>query len=325
MPSKSKRNTKKSIPKIAPILITIAERMLDAVLIIAVFITFSLALKIAVPKSVFIPKGASNSSIVTQLGKNGVELAGFDAFLLYFMGNVQSGWLGLNEGVKSTGDLLKEITTAKAFEREVMLIPGETTIGFFTSLKAQGFDPVKLANAYQKVTLWKEGWFVPNTYRMPPSGDEETFVRYMADRSSKKHHEWAGHYLGRYDEGEWKRIIVIASIIQKEAGNVKEMPLVSSVIHNRLRKGMPLQMDGTLNYGINSHKKVTPEMIRTDLSDYNTYKHRGLPSNPVCGVSKEAIEAAIRPAHTDYLYFVRVRDGEHQFSSRYSDHLKNFR
>ena len=103
------------------------------------------------------------------------------------------------------------------------------------------------------------------------------------------------------------------------------MPLVSSVIYNRIKKGMKLQMDGTLNYAQYSHIKVTPKRIREDKSIYNTYLHKGVPEIPVCNVSFEAIRAAIFPAKTSYLYFMKSKKGTHDFSCNYSTHLTNIR
>ncbi|NLC28535.1 MAG: aminodeoxychorismate lyase, partial [Campylobacteraceae bacterium] len=82
------------------------------------------------------------------------------------------------------------------------------------------------------------------------------------------------------------------------------------------------QMDGTLNYGYFGNTKVTPERIRTDISSYNTYKYAGLPPQPISTVSKDAILAAIFPAQSDYLYFVRNKTGSHTFSKTYEAHLK---
>lgn len=113
--------------------------------------------------------------------------------------------------------------------------------------------------------------------------------------------------------------------MQKEAADIGEMPLVSAVIYNRLKAKMPLQMDGSLNYGEFSHSKVTPERIRNDKSVYNTYKNRGIPPYPVGSASLDAILATIRPANVDYLYFVRDRStGKHSFSKTYKEHIKNF-
>ena len=82
-------------------------------------------------------------------------------------------------------------------------------------------------------------------------------------------------------------------------------------------------MDGTLNYGKYSHIKVTPERIRKDTSRFNTYKHKGLPPSPIGAVSFDAIIAAIKPAQTDYLYFMKNNQGTHDFTKSYSTHRRN--
>ena len=88
---------------------------------------------------------------------------------------------------------------------------------------------------------------------------------------------------------------------------------------------MKLQMDGTLNYGKYSHIKVTPKRIREDNSIYNTYKNSGIPKLPVCNVSFDAIKAALFPAKTNYLYFMKSKRGTHNFSRNYSTHLTNIK
>ena len=118
--------------------------------------------------------------------------------------------------------------------------------------------------------------------------------------------------------------MTIASVIQKEAANNDEMPLVASVVYNRLDKGMRLQMDGTLNYGVYSHDVVTPERIKTDMSEFNTYLTDGLPPTPICTVSINAIKAAINPAKTEFLYFVRdKKTKKHKFSKTLIEHNEN--
>ena len=88
---------------------------------------------------------------------------------------------------------------------------------------------------------------------------------------------------------------------------------------------MKLQMDGTLNYGRYSHDRITAKRIRRDKSSYNTYLYKGLPPQPVCTVSLAAIKAAIFPAKTDYLYFVKTKEGKHTYSRYYSTHRRNIR
>jgi len=101
------------------------------------------------------------------------------------------------------------------------------------------------------------------------------------------------------------------------------MPIVASVIYNRLKIDMPLQMDGTLNYGEYSHIKVTPKRIKNDKSRFNTYLNKGLPPYPICSVSIDAINASLNPQKTDYLYFMKNKQGVHDFTNSYREHLKN--
>ncbi len=102
------------------------------------------------------------------------------------------------------------------------------------------------------------------------------------------------------------------------------MPLVASVIYNRLSKGMPLQMDGTLKYGEFSKRNITPTIIKEDESSYNTYKFKGLPEHPICNISLNALLSAIKPKNTDFLYFVRDKTTTtHIFSKTYKEHLDN--
>jgi len=103
------------------------------------------------------------------------------------------------------------------------------------------------------------------------------------------------------------------------------MPLISSVIYNRLEKGMRLQMDGTLNYGKYAHTIVSPERIKNDESDYNTYKHKGLPPHPLSTVTIDALKASMRPKKTDYLFFMLNKDGSHNFAATYEKHLANIK
>ena len=210
--------------------------------------------------------------------------------------------------------------------RNVTLIPGETTYIFMQQLAdSTGLDARKLYDTYMRYAPLEEGILVPNTYKVPLGLDEEHLVKLLLQISQKKMKALSVKIFGKYDEKKWFRYLVIASIIQKESANKEEMPLVSSVIYNRLKKGMKLQMDGTLNYGKYSHQKVTPRRIREDTSVFNTYIHKGVPKIPICNISIDAIRAAIFPAKTNYLYFMRSKKGTHDFTCNYSTHLRNIR
>jgi UPF0755 protein len=228
--------------------------------------------------------------------------------------------------VNTKADFLYKLTTAKAALENVTLIPGETTYIFLNQLaKSLNLDAKKLQYEFTKQSKIKEGAFVPNTYMIPKGITEKELISLLLNISHSKMIEFSMKLFGTYNEKKWFQYVAIASIIQKESANINEMPLVSSVIYNRIRKGMKLQMDGTLNYGKYSHIRVTPKRIKEDKSTYNTYKYSGIPKQPVCNVSFEAIRAAIFPAKTNYLYFMKSKKGTHDFSCNYSTHLLNIR
>ena len=217
-----------------------------------------------------------------------------DSLLLRIIGSPQSGWIDINTTYLSKGDFLYKLTRAKAALRTITLIPGETTYIFFNQLSNNlNLDREVLQNVYDFNSKQKEGVFVPNTYSIPLGITESELIKLLLAKSSSQMKELSIKFFGTYDEKKWFRYVAMASVIQKESANIEEMPIVSSVIHNRIKKGMKLQMDGTLNYGKYSHIKVTPRRIREDTSVFNTYKHKGIPSIPICNVSFEAIKAAI--------------------------------
>lgn len=273
----------------------------------------------------FIPKG-SISKIITHLKKEHYNVNKLDSFLLRIIGSPQSGWINLSTKYLTKGDFLYKITHAKAALEDITLIPGETTYIFLNQLSNKlHLNRVKLQIAYDKHTKQKEGAFVPDTYKIPIGMKEDELIELLLKQSLQRMKTLSQKFFGRYDAKKWFQYVAIASVIQKESANLKEMPIVSSVIYNRIKKNMKLQMDGTLNYGKFSHMRVTPKRIREDTSVFNTYKHNGIPKIPVCNVSFDAIKAAIFPHKTNYLYFMKSKNGTHDFSRNYSTHLKNIK
>ncbi len=274
----------------------------------------------------FIPKG-STLSVITYLQKEGYDVDKFDYYLVKMFGYPQAGWIKLGSDKLSREEFFYKITHAKAATKDLTLIPGETKEIFF-DLVSKKFDlnSTKLLDAYARLAPIEDGLIFADTYSIPIGINEYKLIEFLINKSLKKHKKLSKKILNHYDEKEWfGKYITISSIIQKEAANAKEMPLVSAVIYNRLKKGMKLQMDGTLNYARNSHKKVTSTIIKDDKSLFNTYKNSGLPPYPICAVSKEAIYAAINPSSVSYLYFVRGKNGKHIFTNTYKEHLKNIK
>ena len=117
-------------------------------------------------------------------------------------------------------------------------------------------------------------------------------------------------------------IVTLASIIEKETAVAEERPIISAVLHNRLKLGMRLECDPTVIYGMGEdfHGNLRKKDLQLE-SPYNTYVIYGLPPGPISNPGKGSLEAAVNPAPVDYLYFVSRGDGTHKFSSRYREHL----
>ncbi len=305
--------------------LTIIKYIFEIALIIVFSFMYYLNKPIESKKVVYIPKGSINK-IITQLQDKQYDVCKLDSIILRFLGSPQSGWINLDATLSTKADFLYKLTIAKAAMQDVTLIPGETTYVFLRQLaKRLSLDEKVLNSEYDLQAPIKEGAFVPNTYKLPLGIEEKELIKILLDNSTSKMKQVSLKIFGNYNKKKWFRYVAIASVIQKESASVQEMPRVSSVIYNRIKKGMKLQMDGTLNYGKYSHVKITSKRIKEDDSIYNTYKRKGVPKIPVCNVGFDAIRAAIFPLETDYLYFMKNRDGSHDFTRYYSTHLKNIR
>jgi len=280
-------------------------------------------MKIEQNRIINIPKGSINK-IISHLKEKNCDMNKLDSIFLRFMGTPKNGYIRIKEKSISKANFLYKITQAKAEVVNVTLIPGETTYIFLKQLaKKLNLDITKLRKEFKKQSPTEEGAFLADTYNVFKKTNEKRVIKSLLTRSLKRMKRISFKIFNSYDEKRWFKYITIASVIQKESANNKEMPIVSSVIYNRLKKGMRLQMDGTLNYGKYSHIKVTSKRIREDRSRFNTYKIKGLPDIPICNVSFNAITSAIYPVKTDYLYFMKNKKGVHDFSRNYSTHLKN--
>lgn len=164
-----------------------------------------------------------------------------------------------------------------------------------------------------------EGYLFPDTYAFPEGTDPGRAVSEMVRRFER---EWDPKWNARLTELAMSRhaIVTLASIIEEEAKLPQERAVISSVYHNRLKIGMPLQADPTVQYARGTHtERVTFKDLEID-SPYNTYKYPGLPVGPISSPGGESLRAALFPAQTDYLYFVAFPDGHHEFRRTLDEH-----
>jgi UPF0755 protein len=164
-----------------------------------------------------------------------------------------------------------------------------------------------------------EGYLFPDTYFFPKGASARDIIAAMVHRF---HTVMTPEWQARAAELKMSlhEVTTLASIIEKETRASVERPAISSVFHNRLKKGMRLETDPTVIYGITDFNgDITREHLQAD-TPYNTYRINGLPPGPIANPGKESLYAALYPDETDYLFFVSRNNGTHQFSTDYAGH-----
>jgi UPF0755 protein len=202
------------------------------------------------------------------------------------------------------GELARQLQTERLASSEDILRVGKDPV-FLKTLDVQA-DSV-------------EGYLFPDTYQFVKGMTPEEILARMVARMREKISPEILVEARRRDLSV-HQLLTLASIIEKEAVEPAEMPLISAVFWNRLKRDMPLQADPTVQYAVGKdRKRLTREDLQAD-SPYNTYRRQGLPPGPIASPGRAAIQAAARPASVGYLYFVATDDRHHQFSTNLADH-----
>ena len=202
--------------------------------------------------------------------------------------------------IKQIGELLEEKGLVK--NEEFLAITGDPDVA-----KRYGISGQSL-----------EGYLYPDTYQFDRGLSPMSIVEVMI----KHFWEVTGPLREKIEQSGMtiEEVITLASIVEKETGRAEERPIIASVFLNRLKKGMRLETDPTVIYGIKDFSGNLKKKHLTQHTPYNTYVIRGLPPGPIANPGKEAIEAVLFPAKTAYLYFVSKNDGTHYFSKTLTDH-----
>ncbi|CEO34316.1 endolytic transglycosylase MltG [Paraclostridium sordellii] len=181
------------------------------------------------------------------------------------------------------------------------------------------YDKFKFLNKPDIKSL--EGFLYPDTYYFNKTDNEKEVLSDMLERFNKI-------YTNKFKEEQKARgltlqqVVNLASIIEKEAVLDEDRPMIASVFYNRLKIGMPLQSDATIQYIFEERKeRVMYKDLKID-SPYNSYINKGLPPTPIANPGVKSIEAVLNPSQSDYLYFVATVDGKNNYSKTYDEHLK---
>ncbi|GGV00368.1 aminodeoxychorismate lyase [Streptomyces filipinensis] len=168
-----------------------------------------------------------------------------------------------------------------------------------------------------------EGYLFPATYHIDKGATPESLLRSMADTANGEFNAAPVAAGAQRNAMNVYQAVTIASIVQAEAATPADMGKVARVVLNRLERGMPLQMDSTINYAMNRSTVHTSQDDTQVESPYNSYQHMGLPPTPIDNPGEEAMRAALNPTPGDWLYFVTVRPGDTRFTSDYATHTRN--
>ena len=283
-------------------------------------------------KKIRITHGETLSGISTMLKNNGIisnkwlfefftKMKGYDK-------SIQAGTFTF-ENIRTNNDIIDNLVYGKPDRKKITFLEGwnikQVARHLEKEMKFNYSEIMELftdGNFIKKLKLnanTLEGYLFPETYYFFEGVDEKSLVRRLV-----KEHKlfWNEENISKADSLGFSpyEIIIIASIIEGEAIYDSERPTISAVYHNRLKRGMKLQADPTVQYIIDDGPR---RLLNRDLrikSPYNTYMYKGLPPGPINSPGAQSLIAALNPQMNDYLYFVAKGDGYHTFSRNEKEH-----
>jgi UPF0755 protein len=289
-----------------------------------------------------VPHGASRRFVAYLLQKNGVirSSLGFEIYARRHPKRTLEAGEYFFDRAMTGKDVFWKLANGQVYQQPFTVREGETMFDIARELAAAKFMPAgdflyaagdpALIRDFAPGAQTLEGFLFPATYELPrhPAASELT-----AEMVHKFKEQWKqmapSATAGRMDESDRQavtRIVTLASLVERETPKPDERPLVAGAFENRLRKGMRLQCDPTVIYGMERLGRYNGTLTGKDLSFdslYNTYEHGGLPPGPIGNPGEASLRAALHPAETNYLYFVANTQGGHFFSATLAEHNKN--
>lgn len=274
-----------------------------------------------------VPRGSGSSAIANRLTQEGIitDRRIFMAAIFYFMklkgeGTLKAGEYQFDKHA-TMREVLNTLVDGKTVQYRITFPEGWTSQQIVERIKAN-------AELDGEVTaVPPEGSLLPDTYSFGTKDSKDDILQ----RMQAAHNKFLAQVWEERDPDIMvktpEEAVILASIVEKETGVAEERPRIASVFHNRLRKGMRLQSDPTIIYGIfggsgNRDHPITRDELK-QKNPYNTYQIDGLPPTPIGNPGRAAIEAVLKPAKTGDIYFVADGTGGHVFSSTLAEHNKN--
>lgn len=289
---------------------------------------------------VVVPRGASLRVAADSLERAGVirnaTVFRFYAKLRDRDRSIRAGTYVFDRGV-SWGEVLADLQGGKALERSITVPEGWALSQIMPQLARVLTVPADsvqaavrdtaLLRALDIPTATLEGYLFPDTYVFPEGTTARQAVNVMVARFQKV---WQPEWNQQLQRQAMSRndVMALAAIVEKEARRPEERPVIAAVYLNRLKIGMRLQADPTVQYALGQHvARVLYKHLEVD-SPYNTYRYAGLPPGPIASPGRPAIVAALFPANVPYRFFVAFPDGHHEFTTSFARHgvaVKNAR
>ena len=279
-------------------------------------------------RTVVIPRGEGSRDIARRLEREGI-ISSEHIFVAYYLSRQMSAWFGGTplqfkagnyefEPGQSMREVADLISRGKVSLMRLTIPEGLTSHQIVERLRA---DPTLTGEIE---TVPEEGKLLPDTYLVPRGSSRQAIIDMMrAEQQKFLESVWETRQpnlpLNSIEEA-----VILASIVQRETGRNDKFEDIASVFINRLKKGMPLQSDPTILYGleggqVNWGRPIYRSEIQKKTS-HNTYQMRGLPPTPICNPGREAIRAVLNPSTTNYLYFVANGEGASVFSATLEEH-----
>ena len=286
----------------------------------------------ASPLDFTITPGSSLRAAAAQMVQSGVGFAPWKFALLGRLSGrastIKAGSYEISAGI-TAWDLLAKLTRGDVTQAEVLLVEGWTFAQVRRTLDAhgdlrhetRGLTDREVLSRLGALEAHAEGLFFPDTYLFAKqSADLDVLKRAYRMMQRRLDTEWQGRAEGLPYRTPYQALIM-ASIVEKETGRAEDRPRIAAVFVNRLRRGMLLQTDPTVIYGLGARfdGNLRKRHLVAD-GPYNTYTRPGLPPTPIAMPGLGSIQAALRPAGGDELYFVARGDGSSQFSRTLDEH-----
>ena len=281
---------------------------------------------------VTVPAGSSFATAVDSLARAGI-IASPRLFRFYASArgrdrDLKAGTYVFEPG-SSWNDVLDALTRGKGLVHTVTIPEGFSLASIAQTIgRALAVPPESLVEAATDSAIRRrldvptptlEGYLFPDTYTFAAGTTPDEVVRMLVTRFERV---WKPEWNARLEQLAMSRhdILTLASIIEKEARLAEERPVISAVYHNRLKIGMLLQADPTVQYAVAKERRALTRADLTTDHPYNTYTRRGLPPGPIASPGLGALQAAVDPAPVSYLYFVARDDRRHTFSTSVAEH-----